>query len=70
MGKLSKQRGTEICCMCGRSVAEGRPGFEDRERDYDTVEYRRENGCRFPHGDYICRACQALRAQWNRSDAY
>lgn len=47
----------EICSECGRSVAMGSGRFVNRVTDLDDFETRKENGKRYPKGDFICAEC-------------
>lgn len=53
----SKAQDTDICNMCGRSVAWGSGWFVNRVPDLNAPEDREEMGRPYTDGDWICAEC-------------
>jgi len=58
MSRLVKERNSEICNLCGRSVAPGSGWFVNRVPDLNTVAERREMGRPYPGGNWLCAGCE------------
>lgn len=54
---MRAEEDSEICNLCGRSVAFGSGWFVNRVPDLDTSSERRANGRPYPEGDWICAEC-------------
>lgn len=59
----------DICNECGHSVKPGSGNFVNRVPDCNDVETRKENGKRFPEGDFICAECENKRYSCTRCGA-
>jgi hypothetical protein len=47
----------EICWACGQSVAQGSGRFVNRVPSLNTVAERKETGCKYPEGGWLCAEC-------------
>ena len=48
---------TEICCVCGESVAVGTPLFANRVPELNGYYGRLDMGRQFPFGHWVCIVC-------------
>lgn len=55
-----KNKATEICAECGKSVAWGSNHFINRVPECNDRATRRKMGRPFPKGDYVCADCDNI----------
>ncbi len=49
----------EICNHCGRDVSLGSGWFINRVPDLNDMQTRKENGLKYPWGDFVCIECDS-----------
>ena len=47
----------EICNHCGKDVSVGSGKFVNRVPDVNDILTRKDNGLKFPLGDFVCEEC-------------